>query len=129
MVWGLTVYSLLSCESFEVLYLIVLRCQANLGLNSGSQQFPKIEAKAKVSIWTQPELNGVSGSAFRQTLRSRSLILNIWIKLLKIPLFMVCGCLDEVKIYPGFAVDHVCGGFGGSYVFVYWETGGSRGSG
>ncbi|UWU49613.1 hypothetical protein APLC1_4475 [Limnospira platensis C1] len=26
MVWGLTVYSLLSCESFGVLYLIVLRC-------------------------------------------------------------------------------------------------------
>ncbi|UWU46266.1 hypothetical protein APLC1_0966 [Limnospira platensis C1] len=38
MVWGLTVYSLLllSCESLGLLYLIVLRCQANLGLNSCS---------------------------------------------------------------------------------------------
>ncbi|RAQ39669.1 hypothetical protein B9S53_20430 [Arthrospira sp. O9.13F] len=42
MVWGLTVYSLLSCESFGVLYLIVLRCKANLGLNSCSTTFGSV---------------------------------------------------------------------------------------
>ncbi|RAQ39602.1 hypothetical protein B9S53_20810 [Arthrospira sp. O9.13F] len=54
MVWGLTVYSLLSCESLGVLYLIVLRCKANLGLNSGSAAAYKNHSTKQLRILQLP---------------------------------------------------------------------------
>ncbi|UWU45429.1 hypothetical protein APLC1_0107 [Limnospira platensis C1] len=64
MVWGLTVYSLLSCESFGVLYVIVLRCQANLGLNSGSK-IPTRQSDLKSYVSTAIIIIESSGSSDR----------------------------------------------------------------